>query len=110
MRSQFHDHMPGALQRGLQQWGADLSTARRKRGLTAQMVAERAGLSRATYQRIERGDPTVAMGGYAMVVFVLGLGQPWDQLAAPGRDEAGLLSDEARLPKRVRPRKEPVAW
>lgn len=110
MRSAVAAIMPLDLQRRLRQWGADLAIARRKRGLTTAMVAERAGISRATYQRVERGDPTVAMGAYAMVMFGLGLPQPWSEIASPGHDETGLLFDVSRLPKRVRPRTEPTAY
>ena len=36
-------------------------------------MAERAGLSRATIGKIEKGDPTASMGGYAVVLWVLGM-------------------------------------
>jgi DNA-binding XRE family transcriptional regulator len=71
------------------------------------MMAERVGVSKSTYLRVEKGDPTVSMGVYAMVIFVLGLGTPFEELVAPRRDEEGLLLDVERLPKRVRVKKEP---
>ena len=37
------------------------------------IMAERAGISRATLAKIERGDSSVSLGGYASVIFVLGL-------------------------------------
>jgi transcriptional regulator with XRE-family HTH domain len=39
--------------------------------MTAEDVASRAYVSRATYNRIERGDPTVQLGLYASVAFIL---------------------------------------
>ena len=109
MRSSVRDVLPNPVRRSLAKFGNDLSVARRKRRLTASMVAERLGVSRSTYLRIERGDPTVAFGAYAMALFVLGFGQPFGDLADLRRDEQGLLLDEQRLPKRVRVRKQPSA-
>jgi len=62
-----------------------------------------------TYRRVEKGDPTVAMGAYAMALFVLGLGSALGDLVDPKRDEIGLQLDEERLPKRVRVKKTPTS-
>lgn len=107
MRSAVLDVMPPKLKRSLTKFGRDLGVARRKRKLTVGMMAERMAVSRSTYARVEKGDPTVALGVYAMALFVLGLGEPLGDLVDPGRDEQGLLMDLERLPKRVRARKEP---
>jgi hypothetical protein len=108
MRSAIHDVLPAALRRSLSKFGHDLSVARRKRYLTAGMMAERTGLAKSTYARIEKGDPAVAMGAYAMALFVLGFGDALGNLMDAGRDEEGLLLDEERLPKRVRIKKDPT--
>lgn len=86
-------------------FGADLAMARRKRRLTAAMMAERVGVSKSTYARIEKGDPSVAMGAYAMALHVLGLGEGLFDLADPGRDATGLLLDREQVPRRVRSKK-----
>jgi DNA-binding XRE family transcriptional regulator len=57
------------VRRSLAKLGFDLSVARRKRHLTAEMIAERVGVAKATYLKVERGDPTVSMGVYAMTLF-----------------------------------------
>jgi len=88
--------------------GADLAVARRKRSLTTAMMAERLGVAKSTYFRVERGDPTVSMGTYAMALFVLGFGDTLGDLIDPSRDEQGLLLDAQRLPKRVRVKREPT--
>ncbi|HEX9877873.1 MAG TPA: helix-turn-helix transcriptional regulator [Gammaproteobacteria bacterium] len=105
MRSAVLDVLPPAVKRSLKQLGVDLATARRKRGLTAAMVAERAGVSKSTYLRVEKGDPTVMLGIYAMVLFVLGFGDAFKDVIDPSRDDTGLMLDEERLPKRVRLKK-----
>lgn len=102
MRSAVADILPSKVRRSLVKFGADLAIARRKRKLTIAMMTERVGVSKATYARIERGDPTVALGAYAMALFVLGFGEPLGQLIDRSRDELGLQLDEQRLPKRVR--------
>ena len=107
MRSAIHDILPSRLRRSLSKFGHDLSVARRKRHLTVAMMAERTGLAKSTYARIEKGDPAVGMGAYAMVLFVLGFGDALGNLTDAGRDEEGLLLDEERLPKRVRIKKAP---
>lgn len=89
--------------------GQDLAIARRKRHFTISMMVERMGVATNTYRRVERGDPTVAMGAYAMALFVLGLGNALGDLVDPRRDDVGLQLDEARLPKRVRIRKTPTS-
>lgn len=109
MRSAMHDVLPPTLRRSLVKFGHDIGVARRKRHLTVAMVAERTCLSRSTYLRIEKGDPAVSLGAYAMTLFVLGLGDLFGDLADARTDDQGLLMDEERLPKRVRIRKGPSA-
>ncbi len=93
----------------MSKFGHDLAVARRKRHFTIGMMAERTGLAKSTYARIEKGDPFVGMGAYAMTLFVLGFGEILSDLADVRRDKAGLLLDEERLPKRVRVKKNPTA-
>ena len=109
MRSALHDLLPPGLRRSLSKFGADLARARRKRRLTVEMMAERVGVAKSTYARIEKGDPAVAMGAYAMVLFVLGFGEALGDLVDARRDEHGLLLDDERLPQRVRVRKSPTS-
>ena len=101
MKSGTNDILPVQVRRSLVKLGSDLSIARRKRHLTVAMMCERTGVSKSTWQRVEKGDPTVAMGAYAQALFVLGLGTPLAELADQRTDEQGLLLDAERLPKRV---------
>ena len=108
MRSELHDVLPARVRRSLVKLGRDLATARRKRTLTVAMMAERLAVSKGLYLRIEKGDPTVQLGAYAMAFFVLGFGDPLASIADPRNDPQGLALDEHRLPRRVRVKKEPV--
>ncbi len=108
MRSSVSDVLPPVIKRSLSKFGNDLATARRKRGLTALAVAERMGVAKNTYLRVEKGDASVGLGIYAMALFVLGFGDPLGSIIDVSRDDTGLLLDEERLPKRVRMKKAQV--
>jgi DNA-binding XRE family transcriptional regulator len=109
MQSAALESLPPMVRRGLTKLGRDIATARRKRHLTMAMMAERIGAAKTTYLKVEKGDPSVSMGIYAMALFVLGFGEAIGDIIDPGRDDVGLLLDVERLPKRVRPRKAPKA-
>ena len=103
MKSGIESILSPHVRRSLVKLGSDLSIARRKRRLTAAMMCERVGVSKSTWQRMEKGDPTASIGAYAQALFVLGLGAPLAELADQRYDEQGLLLDAERLPKRVTP-------
>lgn len=96
--------LPTSVRSALAQLGRDVSAARKRRRLTTVIVAERAFVSRNTITRVERGDPSVSIGIYATVLFVLGLGDRIGGLAAASTDEIGLGLESEQLPKRVRGR------
>lgn len=73
------------------------------------VLAERAMISLPTLRRVERGEPAVALGIYATVLFVLGFTGRLDRLAAPETDAIGLALEEERLPQRVRRPRQPRA-
>jgi DNA-binding XRE family transcriptional regulator len=108
MRTPNRDVMPSRLRRSLAKLGSDIGMARRKRSFTVDMMAERVGVAKTTYLKVEKGDPTVSMGVYAMSLFVLGFPDALSAVADASRDETGLLLDTDRLPKRVRVPKRPT--
>lgn len=79
----------------LSKLGANIKLARLRRRLTTEQVAERAGISRATLWQVEKGAPSVAMGIYCQVLFVLGLEKDLLKLAAD--DELGRKLQDAEL-------------
>ena len=56
----------------LKTMGEQIKLARLRRDLSAELVAERAGISRASLWKVEQGNPSVAMGIYAAVLHALG--------------------------------------
>lgn len=102
-------HHPSiAVRRSLRKLGRDIHDARRRRGLPAEVVAERAFTTRPTLRRIEAGDHGVGMGIYAAVLQALGLLDGLAQLADPSGDAIGLSLSSEALPERVRPRRRKV--
>ena len=61
--------------------GENIKLARKRRKLTTEQVAERAGIHRATLYRVEKGDPTVAIGIYFNVLKVLHLENDFSKIA-----------------------------
>ena len=91
------------LARTLGELGDNIRLARQRRQLTMQMVAERAGITRVTLSKVEHGDPTVTLGSYATVLFVLGLDQHLASLAAD--DPLGRKLQDAAMGQRVVPQR-----
>ena len=84
--------------------GLQMAAARRLQRRTAQEVAERVGTTRVTLRRIERGDPTVALGLYFEVAAVLSVplfgaqGRELAELVARGERELALLPAHVHAP------------
>lgn len=95
------DILPTRLVLALEKLGGDISIARRRRRMTIQDICARTNLSVKTYRRIEAGEPTVSMMGYAIVLDILGMGDRVGALAAPDTDLVGHAADIERLPRRV---------
>lgn len=60
--------------------------------------SERMGVSEPTLARMEKGDPSVAMGIYATALWMIGRSSALSELAAPVHD-LGALEDEVRAAK-----------
>lgn len=95
-----HPSFPSVL-RQLNALGERLRLARLRRKLSTELFAERMGVSRETLRRLEKGDPTIAMGTYMRALRVLGLEQDIDAVARD--DELGRKLQDLDLP-RPRPR------
>ena len=92
--------------RNLEQMGEQIRLARLRRKLSASLVAERAGISRATLSSVEKGAPSVAIGAYAAVLHALN-NMDTDLLLIAKDDELGRKLQDLELPARRRaPKKE----
>jgi len=97
--------LPIPVRRALRKLGQDIRGARLRRRIPVAVTAERASISRVTLSKIEKGDPGVALGHYATVLFVLGIVDRLSELADVRHDAAGLQLEEELLPKRIRTRR-----
>jgi transcriptional regulator with XRE-family HTH domain len=75
--------------------GENIKLARLRRKLSAKQVSERANISRPTLLAIEKGSPTVSIGSYIQVLFVLGLAEDFIEVASD--DELGRKLQDAKL-------------
>jgi len=82
----------------------DVATWRKLRGLTQAQLADRAGISRATLLRLERGDGGVSTENLLRVMRALGILDSVVRALDPYATDVGRLRSEERLPQRVRPR------
>ena len=90
-------------QKVLEIMGEQIKLARLRRNLSTELVAERAGISRATLWAVEKGTPTVAIGIYAAVLHALG-GLDKDFEFVAKEDEFGRRLQDMNLiaPKRAK--------
>ena len=95
-------NLPIPAIKALYKIGKDINDARRRRRITIELMAERADLSRATIGKIEKGDPTTSIGGYASVLFVLGMTDRLSDLIDSAHDLIGRRLEDEKLPKRIR--------
>ncbi len=82
--------------------GEQLVAWRKLQSLTAQQVAERAGLSRTTLRRVETGDPGVSYQAFLSVARVLGVLDAVVRATDPYETDLGRARADEVLPKRVR--------
>lgn len=70
--------------------------------MTAELLADRASMTRVTLGRVERGDPRTSIGAYAEVLNAMGMLDRLSEAADPRYDVAGQAYEEESLPQRVR--------
>jgi transcriptional regulator with XRE-family HTH domain len=92
-----------SVQKQMRALGQRLKIARLRRKISTILFAERIGVSRDTLNRLEKGDPSIALGTYMRALRVLGLDRDMDAVARD--DELGrALQDQSLLEKNDRSR------
>jgi transcriptional regulator with XRE-family HTH domain len=82
--------------------GAHVTAWRKLQSLTAAQVADRAGVSRDTLRRLERGETTVGLDVFLNVARVLGTLDRVVEALDPYETDLGRARADQALPKRVR--------
>jgi hypothetical protein len=70
-------------------------------------MADRAFIARSTLLRVEQGDPTVSIGIYATVLFILGMAERLSEIASASNDTLSRSLEEEFLPQRIREQRQP---
>ncbi len=99
------DHLLPKHRRLLAEMGENLKLARLRRRLSAEQVAERAGISRSTLHLIENGSASTSLGKLMGVLIALGMESDLGRIATDdvlGRklEDARLTETRRRAPKR----------
>src|SRR5690349_11109458 len=96
--------LPPAAESALRKLGADLATARKRRGESLRGWATRLQVSVPTLMKLERGDPTVSAGVYATALWMVDRADALARAADPKEDAAALEAEVRQAQQRHRPR------
>jgi hypothetical protein len=92
--------LPPIAARALRKLGENLAVARVRRRESQRVWAKRIGVSIPTLIRMERGEPSVAIGVYVTALWLLGRVQAIPELADPRHDLGALELDVRRARER----------
>jgi len=95
---------PPPVRRALHDVADGAATWRKLRGLTQVQLADRAGVSRDTVARLEKGDGGVSVENLLRILRALGILDSLPRALDPYETDVGRLRSEEQLPQRVRPR------
>jgi transcriptional regulator with XRE-family HTH domain len=93
---------PYQVQQALERLGENLRTARARRKLTIEEVAQKIGTGPRPVMGAEKGKPSTTIGVYAALLWAYDLLSPLGELANPANDEQGLRLVSAKGRIRVR--------
>lgn len=104
--SKISQSTPYAVEEVLQRLGRNIKTARLRRGLRLQDVADRVGISRYVMSDIEKGKPTTAIAAYIGALWALRLTDGLRDIADPDTDREGKAYEAGRAPTTAPKRKQ----
>lgn len=88
-RTPLFEAPPFEVESAIRRLGADLRTARLRRNLTLDEVAEKIGIGRRAVSDAEHGKPTTTIVTYVALLWAYGLLEDFSELADPNRDTEG---------------------
>jgi predicted transcriptional regulator len=100
-KSKLTDAPPAAVEDALKRLGSHIRTARVRRRLRIEDVAEKMGTSRFTVADVEKGKAGTSAAAYLGALWALGLIDQVRDLADPDRDEEGKTLESVRHPKQA---------
>jgi len=87
---------PHQVEQAIGTLGANLRTARLRRNLSLQELAEKIGVERHVVSAAEKGKASTGIAIYAAVMWALGLLDQLSEIADPDRDEVGKTLAQSR--------------
>lgn len=90
-------HVPSAVTAELRRIGTGIQTARLRRNMSQQELADRIGVSFHTVRHMEEGKPGTAFGTYVHALWVLGLLDTLSSAADPALDAEGIALAASEL-------------
>jgi transcriptional regulator with XRE-family HTH domain len=93
---------PAAVELVAQEFGGHIAEARKRRRWTQEELARKAGITRQTLMKIERGNLGTALTAYIAVLWAMGLHHSFAALVAAERDPEGQALERSRLGARIR--------
>jgi transcriptional regulator with XRE-family HTH domain len=99
--SRITDAPPAAVEEALKRLGRNIRTARLRRKLRIEDVAQRMGGSRFTLADVEKGKPGASAAAYLGALWALGLLEQVTDVADPDRDDEGKVLESARAPSQA---------
>ena len=97
---------PYQVEQAIKRLGANLRTARLRRNLTIEEVAEKIGTGRHAVIAAEKGKPSTSVAAYTALLWTYDLLGPMEALADPASDEEGLALTMRRERARAQKPKE----
>ena len=94
-----------STQKVLKKMGANIKKARLRRNIKAELLAEKAQISKSTLSAIEKGVSTVSIGAYASVLFSLGMDTDFEMIALDEEGKKQYWEQNFQLRKRATKRK-----
>ena len=95
---------PYAVEQTLKRLGANLRTARLRRNLTIDDMAEKIGTGQRAVADAEKGKPSTGIAVYAALLWAVDLIDQIADVAAPEKDEEGQTLALSRERARARPK------
>ncbi len=91
-----------STQQVLEKMGANIKKARLRRNIKAELLAEKAQISKSTLSAIEKGVSTVSIGAYASALCSLGMDKDFEMIALDEEGKREYWEHNLRLRKRAR--------
>lgn len=94
--------LPSPVGQSLNRLGVNLKTARLRRNLSLESVAEKIGTNRRVIADAENGKPSTGIAVYLALLWTYGLLPQLDEVASPERDREGQTLSNLRDRTRAR--------